>query len=172
MRWDRAVMLAGVVVLLLALYFLVPVSADPVGGLWLRVGVTVAAGCLLAVVLARQLIRHARDLDRNVDGLVAVIVVVLVVFALAYYILEVHRPGQMEGVRTRLDALYFSAATMLTIGYGDAHPAGQVARGFALVQMVFDVVFVAAAVRLLSGRVGSRSEAVSHRDSPVPGDED
>ncbi|MEI7056665.1 potassium channel family protein [Nocardioides sp. CCNWLW239] len=161
MRSERVGLLVGVVVLLVAFYFVVPVSADPRGGMVLRVGGSVVAVCLLAVVLGRQLVRHARDLDRHVDGLVASIVLVLVLFALAYYALQLHSPGQMEGVRTRLDALYFSAATMLTIGYGDAHPAGQAARGLALVQMVFDVVYVAAAVRLLSARVGSKAESMT-----------
>ena len=42
---------------------------------------------------------------------------------------------------------------MLTIGYGDVHAQGQVARAFVLVQIIFNTVFVATAVALLSSRV-------------------
>ena len=48
-------------------------------------------------------------------------VLVLVAFALFYYTLEVHASSQMGGLRTRIDALYCSAITMTTVGYGGVH---------------------------------------------------
>lgn len=160
MPWHRLLRLAGAVGLMVALFFVVPVSTDPHGGLALRSTVALAGLVALALLLGRQLVGHVRDLDRRGDGLVVSIVLVLLVFALGYHVLELHRPGQVVGIRTRLDALYLAASTMLTIGYGDAHPAGQAARALALAQMVFDVVFVTAAVRLLSARTaGARSQA-------------
>lgn len=152
MSWDRWLRLGVLVALLLGGYFLLPVDRDPAGGLALRVVLAALTLAAVGVGLGRQLGRHARDQDLRADGLVAAILLVLVLFAFAFYGLSVHRPAEVEGIRTRLDALYFSASTMLTIGYGDAHAAGQVARGLVLVQMVFDVVYVAAAVRLLTAR--------------------
>jgi voltage-gated potassium channel len=170
MSWERWLRLGSLLVLSLALFFLAPVDQDPPGGLALRTAVAVVVLALLALVLGRQLTRHARDQELRVDGLVAAILLVLVVFAFAFYGLAVHRPGEVEGIRTRLDALYFSASTMLTIGYGDAHAAGQWARGLALVQMVFDVVYVAAAVRLLTARAGRTVRPVSGRDDAAEPD--
>jgi voltage-gated potassium channel len=153
MGWTRGLRLIGVVGLILALYALVPVSRDPHGGLPLRVAVTVVLVAALTAGLLWQLRASVTDGDRRVDGLVAAIVTVLTVFALAFYVLQLRDPGQLAGLHTRLDSLYFSASTMLTVGYGDVHAVGQIARAVVLLQMVFDVVFVATAVTLLSSRV-------------------
>ena len=107
----------------------------------------------LALGIVVQLRRSVSDSHRRVNGLVGAIVAVLLVFALAFFTMSVHRPEEIDGVDTRVDALYFSASTMMTIGYGDVHAVGQTARGLVLVQMVFDAIFVAAAAGLLSARV-------------------
>jgi len=149
-RWLR---LFGILGFILVLYFLAPVSSDPPRQIAIRglVGVVLLAG--LAAGLRAQLRLAALDGDRRIDGLVAAIVIVLVSFAYAFYAMAIHQPGQVDGLRTRIDALYFSASTMLTIGYGDVHAAGQGARLVVLIQMVFDVVFVATAVTLLTSKV-------------------
>jgi voltage-gated potassium channel len=49
--------------------------------------------------------------------------------------------------------------TMTTVGTGDVHAAGQVARALVLVQMVFNVVFVATIATLLSTRVRLAAES-------------
>src|SRR5689334_11075793 len=98
------------------------------------------------------------DEDRHLDGLILAILAVWVVFALAFYILAAHQAGQVAGLSTKLDSLYFAATTMLTIGYGDVHATGQLARGMVLVQMLFDVVFVAMGVSVLNAQVRNRVE--------------
>ena len=67
---------------------------------------------------------------------------VWVLFSLAFYITSRQEPTEVAGLHTRLDALYFTASTILTIGFGDIHAAGQTARALVLLQMAFDVVFV------------------------------
>ena len=108
----------------------------------------------------------------TIDGLVMAIATVTLVFALAFYVVEVRNPQQIDGLETRLDALYFTASTMLTIGYGDVHAAGQAARALVLLQMVFNVVFVAAAAGLLTSRVRrvatARVEAARSRPPRLP----
>ena len=42
----------------------------------------------------------------------------------------------------------------ITVGYGDVHPVGQMARIFATAQVVFDLVLVALLVSVFSNRVG------------------
>ena len=63
-------------------------------------------------------------------------------------------PGEFAELETRTDALYFTVATLGTVGYGDVHPVGQMARIFATAQIVFDLVFVAMLVSVFSNRVG------------------
>ena len=49
------------------------------------------------------------------------------------------RPGEFDGLLTRIDALYFVVTTLVTVGYGDIHPVGQLARALVSVQMVLKV---------------------------------
>ncbi len=168
-RWLH---LLGVPCLILALYFVVPISSRPTGGLALRVGCSLLALAALALVLGRLLGRQIRDGGQRVEALISAIVLVLVTFALAFHVLDLHHPDQVAGIRTRLDALYFSASTMLTIGYGDAHAVGQTARAIVLVQIAFDVVYVAVAARLLSLRITTVGQREQQRRSErrEPGD--
>jgi hypothetical protein len=104
---------------------------------------------------------------RTTDALVLALAVGVLVFALGFYAIEQHDHGQIPGLRTRVDALYFTMATVLTIGYGDVHAQGQLARGVVLVQMVFDVVVLGAAATTLTARLRrtAASKAASRREN-------
>jgi len=161
-HWVR---LVGIGVLLLTPYFLVPVDTDPHGGLVLRAFLAALVLAALAAGVVGQVRRSLADEDRRVDGLISAILAVWIVFSLAFHLLAVHQHGQVEGLHTKLDALYFAASTMLTIGYGDVHATGQLARGLVLIQMLFDIVFVAFAAATLNahlrrrvGRQGSNTQ--------------
>ena len=95
-------------------------------------------------------------------------------FALGYFLLELARPEQIVGLTTRTDALYFTLSTLTTVGFGDVYADGQIARALVSVQMVFDVVFVAAGVALLTGRlrgaVVSRPAQAKTRPPDLDGD--
>ena len=73
-------------------------------------------------------------------------------------------PGQMADVNTKVDALYFTATTLSTVGYGDAHAVGQLARVIVTLQLVFDLAFIAVALRLLSS-VASRRATEKREES-------
>ncbi|HEY3339291.1 MAG TPA: potassium channel family protein [Propionicimonas sp.] len=137
---------------ILVAYFVVPVNADnaPVGVL---LGVVLAVAGLSAVawVVADEVQRAEKRL-RLVHLLLALELVV-VIFSLAYYWIAVHQPGEFNGMVTRLDALYFALTTVATVGYGDINAAGQLARLLVSIQLVFNVVFIAALVGLLQGRM-------------------
>ena len=76
-------------------------------------------------------------------------------FARAYYLLA-QLPGQFDGLRTRTDALYFTVSTLSTVGYGDVHATGQLARAAVTVQIVFDLVFIGAAAAVISEMLRAR----------------
>ena len=82
--------------------------------------------------------------------LVLIIVGSICFFAISYSRLS-DVPGQMVGVVTGLDAVYFTVSTSLTVGFGDVYASGQLGRFEVLVQMVFTVVVLATAARLLTG---------------------
>jgi len=159
-RWFR---LLAVTALLVVFYFLVPVSSDPRGGLALRTVLALAAFVALGAVVLVQVRHVVADSERHLDGLLLAMALVWVVFSLAFYIISRHEPAEIAGLHTRLDALYFTASTILTIGFGDIHAAGQTSRALVLVQMAFDVVFVTAAAHLVSRRLRSRAVARSRQ---------
>lgn len=158
MAWSRWLRLCAVLALIFALYFAVPVETTPVRGTVVRVLVSALVFVGLAVGMVRQLKMHLDDASRRLDGLIVGIILVVVVFSFVFYVLDQRDPAQFVGLQTRLDALYFAMTTLTTVGTGDVHAAGQTARGLVLVQMVFNVAFVATTVTLLSARIRAIAE--------------
>jgi len=154
-----------VVALPLVALFVAPVRVeDPLPAGLRALGALVLLGGTVAL-LVRQTRLTVADRDRRVDGLLAAVGLAVAVFAFSFYALDVHRPDEVEGLRTRLDALYFTGSTMLTVGYGDVHAAGQTARALVVVQMAFDVVFLATAGAVLTTRARD-SAARRHAGGP------
>jgi voltage-gated potassium channel len=151
-RW--LVPLANLVAVL-CLYFAVPVGT---GGR-LVIGLLVSAGAIAAVTLliVREAQAQRTDSQYTVRlvRLLLLLEVVMAAFALGYYILA-QVSGQFEGIETRVDALYFTIVTMGTVGYGDVHPVGQLARVVVMLNILFDVVFLAALARLAGSQLQHR----------------
>ncbi len=164
--WLKVVALP---IAILAVYFVVPVDADraPVGVL---TGILVSAGALAGVVMI--VVTEVRG-ARRLSGLhlILVLEIVLVVFSFTYYLIASNGPGQFAGLTTRLDALYFSTATSATVGYGDVHATGQLARGVATLHMIFNLIFIAAVVNLAKEAMHER-RAARHEAPADPPNED
>ncbi|MFJ2770714.1 potassium channel family protein [Streptomyces sp. NPDC087300] len=73
----------------------------------------------------------------------------ILLFAAAYFVLARQR-GEFIGLRTRVDALYFTVVTLATVGYGDISPSGQTARVLTLLQLLYSFVFLTAGATTLS----------------------
>jgi hypothetical protein len=157
--WRRWTHLALILAAVVAVYFVVPISADLQRNTLIRVLIAILVLALMAAGVVRQLRRHLDDTDRRVDGLIVSITVVMTVFALCFLTLEERDPTQFDGMETRLDSLYFTVATAASVGYGDVHAVGQPARALVLVQMIFNVVFIGTAVALLSSRIRAVASA-------------
>ncbi|GHF38871.1 membrane protein [Streptomyces griseosporeus] len=109
---------------------------------------------MIGALILRQIREVLLDRPGTRPGILLplLVCVSVLVFAGAYYVLA-RRPGEITGIRTRLDALYFTLVTLATIGYGDITPQGQSARGVAVVQILYNFVFLTAAATALSRRV-------------------
>lgn len=143
---------------LLVIYYAAPAGAlGLTGRTVLSVFLTLLGVAVLAIAITGQVRRQlAMDPDADVQSLVMLLELVVVVFALGYYALALSAPGEIAGLRTRTGSLYFTLSTLTTIGFGDVHAVGQVARVLVIIQMVFDVIFVAAVAATLRGRLSSR----------------
>lgn len=87
-----------------------------------------------------------RDRQARLGTLLFLIYAVTAFFALSCFAVAGMDGRQFANLHTRTDALYFTVATMATVGYGDVYAAGQVARALVTVQMGFDLVIIAALV--------------------------
>jgi voltage-gated potassium channel len=142
---------------LLVFYFVVPVGVIETPLTFLLqiiLSVAVFVGIVLAINL--QLLRQIDQPDAPLGGLLAGVVGGLLFFALFDYVVAIHASGQFVGLHTRVDSLYFALATFATIGYGDVHAQGQLARGILCVQMVFDVAVLATGGSMLARQIGAR----------------
>ena len=109
-----------------------------------------------------MLVRDVRHTYRYSIGhriaiMAAMVLETVALFAVMY--LEVSEiSGQITGMHTVLDAVYFTMTTLLTIGFGDIAAEGQLARGLVLTQMLFTILVLSASVRLLSSLIRSATE--------------
>lgn len=173
--WKRVLRDLLIIGLAVVAYFVVPVSGELDRNAVVRVVITLLCIGLAGGVVVWQVLLQVEDPNRRVDGLILALVVGVLMFALVFYRLEIADPGQIVGLSTRVDSLYFTMSTLLTIGYGDIHAEGQVARVLVLVQMVFNVAVIATAASTLTSRVraraAERAEALrqAHLDDPSLG---
>jgi voltage-gated potassium channel len=140
----------------LALYGVAPMEGRRAWlGLLLGVG-ALAVIVPLTVSRARRLAVSDRPILDAAETLVLLFTLLVLGFASGYVVLSQHA-GQLATVDTKIDALYFTLTTLSTVGFGDAHAVGQTARVVVSVQMVFNLVFIATAVRLLTSVARERA---------------
>ncbi|MBR7504001.1 ion transporter, partial [Mycobacterium tuberculosis] len=80
--------------------------------------------------------------DTNLPLLILLFVLVAAIFSAVFFVIAINRPGEFDGITTRIDALYFTLTTMTTTGYGDITAVGQLARVLVSAVFVFDLVFL------------------------------
>jgi hypothetical protein len=152
---------------MVVIFYAVPVSTQTsTGRAVVSVAVTLLGIAALAWAITTQLKRQLHSRSEDVHTLVMLLVLVAMVFALGFYVLEEHRPGEVSGVSTRTDALYFTLSTLTTVGYGDVHATGQLARGLVILQLVFNAVFVGALVSTVVGTIRSRAPHLGEGRKP------
>ncbi|WP_158715023.1 potassium channel family protein [Kitasatospora phosalacinea] len=156
-------MLAGPV-LLLVVYFAVPLGGfgpHHPGISWTTFGVLLA---VLGAGVLREVRMQVLGQSRHpVPRILILLCGALVVFSTAYLAMS-KDPGELDGLVTKVDALYFTVITMATVGYGDIHPAGQAARIVVMLQLLYTVVFLTTGVTALTRQVKTRAvQRARHR---------
>jgi voltage-gated potassium channel len=101
----------------------------------------------------------------RVVTLAASLYLAVLLFAASYLLLERNRPGEFVGLHTHTDALYFTLSVVSTVGFGDVHAAGQLARALVSLQMVFNLGYLGVALSLVRsvGRPGPQKHRLTAR---------
>jgi len=143
-------------------YYLNPAPGSQ-GRLFNLIWAVLTVGFAVAVV-SHQLVARRNEYRQTGDPpavgletLANVLFIVAVLFAAGYFALSRH-DGQISGIETHTDALYFSVTVLSTVGFGDINATGQLGRAVVTVQMLFDLVFVASAVGLVVSSIISRTQ--------------
>ncbi|MGH8867198.1 MAG: potassium channel family protein [Acidimicrobiia bacterium] len=145
--YRTTVMLA----LLTVAYYLLPVGSplDDGAAVVRTLCVLVALGLVAVVLRAQWAARHGPyPVLAAIEALLTSVYLLVLVFS-GIYVRLAEQSGQFVGLDTRTDALYFTTTLVTTIGFGDVHPAGTAARALVTAQMVFNLLYLGAAVRIL-----------------------
>ena len=127
-------------------------TASEIAGLLLFAALNAAA---IALVLRRMLLAPAVNFD-VICGAVAIYLLLGVTWALTYMVLDAVDPAAFELLSLTAaagwtDFLYFSFATLTTLGYGDISPTGDFVRIWAVMEAAVGVLYLAVLVaRLVS----------------------
>ena len=129
---------------------------------------------LTTLVMFNSLLRAERVSRDTVIGGICVYLLIGLCFALSYILMVDLNPGVLiEGgeplVRSPDDPsaapttlLYFSFATLTTLGYGDVSPVGEVARVFAVAEAIIGQLYLAVFVARLVALYVVSSQDNSH----------
>jgi len=149
----------AVTVIVLAIYYLVPLDARPHGGILARLIVGFA---IFGVVLAnelRSIVRHDHPMVRAGAAMLIILPLFVVLFAWIYLTMSHSNPLSFTTrPLDRTEALYFTMTVLSTVGFGDIVPRTDPARILVIIQMVADLVLLAVVVRLIFG-VASQSRS-------------
>ena len=152
---TRAIFSALLIVAATAVYYQIPVPGRMNKDSWVVLfscGVVVLG--VLIVVAVLRLLRAGEQ--ARIRGLVLVLTVTVLFFSWADESVAM-LPDQFVSLTNKTDALYFNISTLATVGFGDVHPVGQLARAAVTLQIVFNLVFLGAAVSIISGYFRNRA---------------
>ena len=163
----------GLSVLLLGLYFLLPLQLLGEAPLGLSLPLGLVLFTTVAVWQVRAVARAPYPAIRAVEGLAATLPLFLVLFAAIYVIMSSNDPANFDtSSLSRIDGLYFTVTVFASVGFGDITATSQTARVVVMVQMILDLGVLGLGVRLLAGAVDiGRRRRSTRRDDVSAGDD-
>jgi len=163
---QRAIVAGLLIAAATAVYYQIPVPHQMRKSSWIILfccGVVVLG--LLIVLAVRRLLTAGED--ARVRGLVLLLALTVLFFSWADESVAM-LPGQFADLHDKTDALYFTISTLATVGFGDVHAVGQLARAAVTLEIVFNLVFLGAALSRISGFFRTRAKS---RMGSRPGDD-
>ena len=117
------------------------------------------APAVLATGLVRDLLRTRGVSAQRFAGVLVIYLLAGMMFAFAYAAIDAVDAGAVvanSGAATTSDALYFSFVTLCTVGYGDILPVSDIARTFAVVEMLIGQIYLVTIVSLIVANLRPR----------------
>ncbi len=153
----------GAIVLMMAL-----LPDDPEKSVLPALTIAIVAITLYAWFFRRQLrsVEHAKyPTLRAAEALILVAAMFLAIFAMIYVMISQSDATAFTEPLDSFNGYYFSLTVLATVGFGDITPVTRAARSVTMVQMAFDIAFIAVLVRVLGG---AARRALSQRGQAAP----
>ncbi len=168
-RVEVLIQIGGLAMLALLIYFLIPLDGEHAEFIAGAV-VIVAIFALLpwAVRRAQHVLTSEQPVLVAAQSLAIGLTLLIVSFSSIYFVLGSEHEGQVNGIRTKIDALYFTVTILSTVGFGDVTASGQGARALVATHMIVNLVFLAVAIRLLSSALEHRKDNPPNRLTSAP----
>jgi voltage-gated potassium channel len=166
-RTTRFYEVAGVSLMSLAAYYLMPLNGPWAGLLVTGLVLAAAIGLIpLTFRRVRQILVTEQPVSEALGAIATIVTLLVLAFASLYFVIGTEVDGQINGIRTKTDALYFTVTTLSTVGFGDITAIGQGARALVTANMLANLVVLAFSVRLVSWALQQRSQDVRARHGP------
>ncbi|MBN1346427.1 MAG: two pore domain potassium channel family protein [Phycisphaerae bacterium] len=139
--------------------------------IWLYSG-PLAFYTFTTITIFSHVLRGTSISDDKLYGAVSVYVLIGLTFMTAYSLLEHVEPGSFfidherdpDRVLSHTDMLYFSFATLTTVGYGDMTPVTSKARSLAMLEAILGPLFIAILIARLVGSARAGGAATRSGD--------
>ncbi|MFJ8075363.1 potassium channel family protein [Streptomyces sp. NPDC096176] len=155
-RWAAAVAAARAVLIAVGLvtaYYLLPLDERGTAGASALLVCGLVAVLLVFGWEVWAIVRSPHPRLKAAEALAATLALFLVLFACAYYLLDLSSAGSFSEPLTRTDALYFTLTTFSTVGFGDITARSQTGRVLTMLQMAGGLLLVGVAARVLASAV-------------------
>jgi voltage-gated potassium channel len=158
-KQTRALVLAGLIgIPTLVAHAVSIVLIHPYAEMAARVG-TVLFMALTTIVIFRYILLEPEVTSDVLSGAVCVYLLSGLTWASLYILIDTIQPGSFHvshsqnsgDAMTYSDFLFFSFATLTTVGYGDITPVTTHARSFAIVEAVYGVLYSAILIARVVG---------------------
>jgi len=164
----------GATLVVLVLYYVLPIDKIPDGLLFLALAVELAVLAFVVGWQVRRVLRASTPLLAAIEALAFTVPLFLVIFAAMYVGLAANSPANFNvGALSRTDSLYFTVTVFATVGFGDITATSQLTRGIVTVQMLLDLAVLGLLIRVFFGAVqrawSTREPAAgTHPTAPEP----
>jgi hypothetical protein len=146
----RSVLIAAVLVVL---YYVLPLDRPWDSATWIRLLAGLLVFAAVMVWGIRTIAGSRYPGVRAAEALALILPFFLLLFSSTYFVMERNSAASFTQPMTRTDALYFTVTVFSTVGFGDITAKSETARILLIVQMLADLVFLGAVLRVFLGAV-------------------
>lgn len=152
-------------IVLLVLYFVVPLTEFDGSSLLLLAGVLVAFG-IVATWQVLKILDSDRPVLQGVEALAAATPLYLLGYSAVYDVIAATYPNSFSESLSKMGALYFTVTVFATVGFGDITAITDAARAVVTVQIVLNLAVIGLGGRILYAAIDQSRSRKAQLSAP------